>query len=87
MNKNLPSEILRYCNVSLDTVQVNKELLTLTLKEATMASILEQVWEYKKFSELTPTAAEKAIKQTTLFSLEVPWGPLQQKTFFIWMAA
>ena len=39
-----------------------------------MASILEQVWEYKKFSELTPTAAEKAIKQTTLFSLEVPWG-------------
>ena len=38
-----------------------------------MASILEQVWEYKKFSELTP-AAEKAIKQTTLFSLEVPWG-------------
>ena len=35
-----------------------------------MASILEQVWEYKKFSELTPTAAEKASKQTTLFSLD-----------------
>ena len=33
-----------------------------------MASILEQVWEYKKFSELTPTAAEKAIKQTTIYS-------------------
>lgn len=35
-----------------------------------MASILEQVWGYKKFSELTPTAAEKASKQTTLFSLD-----------------
>ena len=45
-----------------------------------MASILEQVWEYKKFSELTPTAAEKAIKQTTLFSSEVPWGKSMDPT-------
>ena len=56
-----------------------------------MASILEQVWEYKKFSELTPTAVEKAIKQTTLFSLEVPWGksmdPTSIETYFIQMVA
>ena len=45
-----------------------------------MASILEQVWEYKKFSELMPTAAEKAIKQTILFSLEVPWGKSMDPT-------
>ncbi len=39
-----------------------------------MASVLEKVWSYKTFSELTPEAAEKAIKDDTLFTTKLPWA-------------
>lgn len=39
-----------------------------------MASIVDRVWEYKTFSELTPEAAERAIKDDRLFSTEESWG-------------
>ena len=39
-----------------------------------MSSIAERVWSYKTFSELSPVAAQRAIKDDRLFSKELPWA-------------
>lgn len=39
-----------------------------------MTSVLEKVWSYKTFSELTPEAAGRAIEDDTLFSTKLPWA-------------
>ena len=39
-----------------------------------MASLINKVWKYKTFSELSPEAAARAIEDDTLFSTKVSWG-------------
>lgn len=45
-----------------------------------MDSILKKVWSYKTFSELTPTAAQRAIKDDRLFSKDLPWAKSMDPT-------
>ena len=36
--------------------------------------LFKRVWGYVRFSELTPTAAQKAIQDDRLFTEELPWA-------------
>ena len=52
-----------------------------------MSSTLhEKVWEYKKFCELDPAAAKKAIQDDRLFSTDLIWAkcmdPLKVKNLY-----
>lgn len=45
-----------------------------------MATVNERVWQFKRFVELSPPAAAKALKNNSLFSTKTLWGHTMDPT-------